>query len=118
MNLRKFTIMWRDIEVARVDIDNNKFEVWQDDEHIKKPFKKLNTEDIKRKHITEFVFQQIFDETNAAKERILKDLDLDNYDSWEIFYRTRGVSVRNNYWVKYKGDDYSYEEIRHRKLKH
>ena len=114
----EFSIMWKDDVIADVYISAKELKVCQDSSHPRKVFYKEDSQ-IDRFDILWFVEDQIFDEHNARRNEILEELGLEEYSVWDIFYKTRGISFRNKYWAKFKGDDFEYErDITTRKFMH
>lgn len=109
MNYDKFAIMWKDEVVAHVTMSPTEFSVVRNSESHKKLFNKEHDSDITRREVYEFLADQIFDESNARKDEILKMLGLETYDVWEIAIVTRCISSRNHMWIKFEGDDLLYE---------
>lgn len=107
MNTGKFKIMWKNDEIVDVTLTPEEFEAHQDSNHVKRIFFRAD-EEITRGDIVDFLEEQIFDEHNARKDEILAGLGLDRYDVWDIAIKTRAISCRNRYWIKFEGDDLDY----------
>ena len=110
---QEVVIMWRDEEVARYLLTDSGLIVKQNPYTERSPFRKPDG-DITLDDLISFVDYQIFDEHNANKEKILASLGLRDYAPWDIFYRTRGVSWMNSYWVR---NDYEEDLLYERDIK-
>lgn len=116
MGRDKFKIMWQNDEIAEVLFTANDFKVTQNSNHVKKVFY-TPEEEVTRDDVIDFLKYQIFDEHNARAPQILAELGVNSYDLWKIAEKTRAISCRNNYWIKFEGDEFDYDrDIKTRKF--
>lgn len=108
INYDKFSIMWKDDVVAKVLYTSTVFKIEVNKEHIKNPFRFRDT--VTRQDVLDFVSEQVFDKHNANARQILNSLGLTVYAPWDILKETNGISDRNRYWIKFEGEELSYEK--------
>lgn len=104
VNYDEFTILWKDIEMAEVKFTSSEFECTNINEHIKNPLN-LYSLTPEKNDIIKFLKDQIFDEHNANKEGILANLGLTTYNLWDIVELTNAFSLRNHWWIRFKGQE-------------
>lgn len=97
VNFSKFSVMYEELEMAEVHVVGGNFEVVALTSHFKNPIVRNNN------RVFDFLQEQVFDEHNIDKSIILKDLGLNKYDVWEIVKLTNAFSIRNHYWIRFKG---------------
>lgn len=106
----EFDYMERDTVVANVKIYNDgeiTCERYTDD-FMDNPLPFGNTgESFQR-----FLRSRVFPETRADKDKILKALGLKHYIPLAIVRKTRGLCYDDFYWVRFRGDTVTYNDIK------
>lgn len=109
MDIGRFKIMWENDEVVDVYYAEERFEVTQNTNHVKRVFFKDDNK-ITKDDLIRFLEYQLFDAHNARQTEILSSLGLVHYNIWELVKLTRAISCRNNFWVKFENDNLDYYE--------
>lgn len=108
----EFEYLKKDKVVARVyvDVENNRVEqeMFTDnilDVPIPNPKKNIET-------LMYFFETRCFPRTRANAKQLLNDLGLDAYNPYDIVKVTRGRLWDDYYWIRFKGDEATFEDIK------
>lgn len=108
----KFDVMVRNELCVSVEIDriNKKLnlEVFTD-EKVNNPFRMPEPKII---DAMEFIESRCFPETRGNCKELLERLGLDYYSPTAITKITRGLMMDDYMWIRYEGDEATYEEIK------
>ena len=59
-----------------------------------------------------FLEERCFPKERANCKEVLKLIGLDYYDPYAIVHKTHGVMCHDNFWIKFEGENITYEETR------
>ena len=108
----KFDIMVKKELCVKVEIDRiNKKLILETytDEKVNNPFRMPEPKII---NAMEFIESRCFPRERGNCDELLKRLGLDEYDPVAITRITRGLMMDDYMWIRYEGDDVTYEEIK------
>lgn len=107
-----FDYMWKDQAVARVEFDMISGEgrvAIMGDGPFDDPFRKPV---VSHKELWDFFEWRCFPRARYDAKRILRDLEVDFYEPYQIVLKTRGQQYDDFYWIRFDGDTVGYEEIK------
>jgi len=112
----KFSIMWKNDILADIETTPRSNDViikkYNNSEIGKQLFYKGR---IDRERIYNFVKSRCFEPNRADIKEILKEMNLEEYNPWEMIKITHGVDWDDFYWIRFEGEDLTWEDVRVRK---
>lgn len=108
----EFEILDEDDIIARVyvNFDTREVDVEQYDDFIlRRPFWK---EPVTVEDVINFFKRRCFPRTRHNCEQLLRDLGLSYYDPIAIVQKTHGLMFDDYIWVRFKGENISYDDIK------
>ena len=107
----KFNVMFRDEVVAYVEINNNnliKVETYSNVVY-KQPFIK---KPVTLEYVKAFLQKRVVSPDKTNIDEILKQLEIPKYDIIEILKKTHGTNFDDFIWIKFIGEDVSWDEVK------
>lgn len=112
MDRLEFSIYMKDSLMADVlfDRDSNKLEIVQysDNIHLRPFYSDKPSLD----ELVSWINNRCFPETRANKDQLLDDLGLKVYSPLAIIKKTHGLQHEDYYWVRFKGEELNYSDIK------
>jgi hypothetical protein len=110
MNL-KFEVRFQDELVAKIGIKDDKLEYAETytDVIYKQPFIK---KPVTLKYVMSFLDKRSIPRDRTDIQGILRRLGLDHYDTIEILKNTHGVDYDDFFWIKFEGENISWNDVR------
>lgn len=108
----RFSVMWKDEKTADVFVsdDHKTVEIKKYSDVIyKMPFGG-NNDTIER--VYNFISERWIPAARPDMKDRLHDLGLTEYNPWEIIKKTHGVMWEDFIWIKFEGEDITWEEAR------
>lgn len=109
-----FYVMWKDEKTAEVEISEDRKDVRitkYSDDISKMPFggDKLDLE-----RVYNFIEGRYFERGRPDIMERLEDIGLTEYNPWEIIKKTHGVMWEDYLWVKFDGEELTWEDVKAR----
>lgn len=109
-----FTVMYKNERVAYVCVSADHKEVKIEKlvpDGIKQPFggTKLDLE-----RVYSFLKDRCFEDGYADLENVLRKFDMESNNPWEWNRKTHGVTWEDYFWVKFDGEDITWEDVKWR----
>lgn len=111
----RFSVFYMNEKTADVTVSSNQVEyqvyVDLDDPRMQTrvPFCFMN---ITMDNLYEFLESRCMPRDRTSLKQYIEDLGLDEYNPYEIVRLTHGVMWEDNMWLKFPGEDVSWEDVR------
>ncbi len=106
----KFQLFYGDIPLADYDIDKKKQVKYEFDETVKIPTITSMNKDLSIDDIY-FLFNcRVFQENSPYAPMFLKQLELDEYNQYQIIRKTHAIVPGDFYWIKFSDEEISYAD--------
>lgn len=107
--MKEFDIMMKDEVIAHVKYDSTGVIIKQ---FVDFPFKQFYDDNISKEELLEWVEERCFPRTRHNAQELLEYLGLEFYDPWAIIEKTHGLIIEDYYWIRFKGEDLNYDDIK------
>lgn len=114
-DMYNFTVMHRNEQVARVQISDDHRTVRVDKlvpDSIIQPF---GGDDLSINRVYNFLKSRCYEDGRADLQEILRQAGLKDNNPWEWNRITHGVTWDDYLWIKFEGEEISWEDVRWRK---
>ena len=113
----EFYVMWRNEISAKVYVDykKQKVEIRQyTDDFLARPFLKPDNQ-VTIDDVIKFIESRVFPEERVNCKQLLKDWGMKYYNPLRIVKKTHGLMMDDFIWIKFRGEDIKYENIKIRR---
>lgn len=113
-NKVEFDVFWREDIVAGVTVNFSNQEVWvkqYTDNKLIKPFVKDDS-DLTVTDVLDFLESRCFPKSRANVDEVLNLLGLTYYRPLDIVRKTHGVQWDDFMWIRFKGEDLTFEDVK------
>lgn len=106
-----FQVMRENYPVATISIQNGRLAKVEKytNEYYNQPFK---YEPVTLEFVLDFLQSRAIQPDKQNIVQILERLGLDHYNTLEILRKTHGVDFDDFYWIKFEGENISYDDVR------
>jgi hypothetical protein len=104
-----FDVLMKNTILVHVDIKDNTVNVTY---YEKTPLAPFQMENVNIKTVNDFFERRCFDINRPDKAFLLECLGLDYYNPFEIVKKTHGFLQDDFIWVRFEGEDLSWEDVR------
>ena len=109
-----FDTMWKNKVTAHVQIKDNQVNVTSYSDNVVENAFAIPPFDIF--YVNQFIEGRCFEEGNADRNFFLADLGLSSYNPWEIVKKTHGFLWDDYMWIRFNGENLTWEDINLGKL--
>lgn len=109
-----FTVMYRNEEVAFVHVSADHKDVSiikLIPDGMKQPF---NGNKLDLERVYAFLKERCFEDGYSDLKRVLEVYDMESNNPWEWNRKTHGVTWEDYFWVKFKGENIAWEDVKWR----
>lgn len=111
-----FDIMWKNDLVSHVEVKNNRNEVTltkYNNTFGIQPFFRGN---VTLKRVYDFISYRCFEKGRPDAKEILTELGLSEYNPWLIAKKTHGRLLEDYLWLKFPGENLTWEDLCYEQL--
>ena len=109
-----FTVLYKNEEVTKVHVSADHKEVSINKlipDGIKQPF---NGNKLDLERVYDFLKDRCFEDGCSNLECILKNVGLNSNNPWEWNRKTHGVTWEDYFWIKFDGENITWEDVKWR----
>ncbi len=71
-----------------------------------------NRKSVSEDDVNDLLESRCFEEGRADCDKLLRDLDIEFYNPLLIVRKTHGVMIHDDFWIRFAGENITYEEAR------